>query len=279
MTNRVTERFQRFAFFPPTIQAKLAEIALSENWGADNKVLNYYIATYVPWSIEQNCYSYDLEKFYVTAGCLQTRYGTPIYLTFEKNRDEEEFNIPWALTRVDTEIYYAPKPPNRPNIPKPPDIPFGAEIVMKHDHILGDNAARIPFFRDVPPVAQICAVSGAIQWSLNRKLALPYWYYGRMNYIVPLYLQSREDITQAPDAIAPIEVRPEYLFVRTVLENYMPYASARVGVLRHDALPNWLSDAWAKYAEELTEDEIENPERVEEVNSINEDSDNDEDNS
>jgi hypothetical protein len=30
-----------------------------------------------------------------------------------------------------------------------------------------------------------------------------------MNYLVPLYMQSRENITQAPDLIAPIQVNPD----------------------------------------------------------------------
>jgi hypothetical protein len=270
LTNRVNERFRRFAFCPKSLLNRLAETALSENWGIDNSVLNYYLAIYVPWSIEQGLYTFDSQNFYVTAGYLQTRYGTPIYLTFGSNREKDTYNVPWALTRVDTEIYYAPKPPESPDIPRPQNIPSGAEIVMKHDHILGDNIERLQFLQGTPPVAQICAVSGAIQWSLNRKLNLPYWYYGRMNYIVPLYLQSREDITQAPDAVAPVEIRPGHLFVRTVLENYKPYAMARVSVVRHDDLPNWLSAAWAQHAEKLTESEIENPERVEEFNSNDE---------
>jgi hypothetical protein len=82
--------------------------------------------------------------------------------------------------------------PIPPEIPEPPAIPRGVEIVMMHDHILGDRGDRVPFLRDTPPVAQMCAVAGAIQWSLNRRLELRYWYFGRMNYLVPLYLRSRE---------------------------------------------------------------------------------------
>lgn len=74
---------------------------------------------------------------------LLTIVGTPIYLSFGKNRRQEKFDVPRALTRVDTEIDYAPKPPNSPVFPKPQDIPSGAEIVMKHDHILG-KTSRFP---------------------------------------------------------------------------------------------------------------------------------------
>jgi hypothetical protein len=83
-----------------------------------------------------------------------------------------------------------------------------------------------------------------------------------MSYVVPLYLSSREDITLAPDLIAPIQVNPESLLVRTVLKPVMPFGNARVAVQRHDQLPHWLLQAWREHADAATEDEIENPEGV-----------------
>jgi hypothetical protein len=81
-----------------------------------------------------------------------------------------------------------------------------------------------------------------------------------MNYLVPLYLQSRENITTAPDVIAPIRVYSDTLLVRTVLPPYMPYPSARVAVKRHDQLPVWLLAGWNREAERLAESQIEGPE-------------------
>jgi hypothetical protein len=83
-----------------------------------------------------------------------------------------------------------------------------------------------------------------------------------MNYLVPLYMQSREDITQAPDLIAPIQASPDMLLVRTVFLPHMPYANARVSVRRHDQLPNWLLDAWNRHADATTTSEIDDPEEV-----------------
>lgn len=128
---------------------------------------------------------------------------------------------------------------------------------MMHDHILGENASRVVFLANTPIVAQMCAVAGAIQWSINRALLFPYWYFGRMNYLVPLYLQSREDITRAPDCVAPVQVNPDSLLVRTVLHPYMPYANSRVAVRRHDQLPPWLLDAWAAHADESESEDSE----------------------
>src|SRR5690606_13755723 len=121
-------------------------------------------------------------QLYVTAGHLQTRYGTPLYLVFERNTNPGRQPLYCVYCGSDVS---APALPTAPEIPAPPAISRGVEIVMLHDPILRANADRVPFLGQSPPVSQMCAVSGAIQWSLNRGLQLPYWYFGRMNYLVP----------------------------------------------------------------------------------------------
>lgn len=257
LTNAVVARLHRLAYVPPVQLGSLSHTALSEVWGEDNYALEKYLAVHIAWSIEQNRYTLSENQLFVAAGHLQTRYGTPIYLVFERN--EKLGRQPLFCVHVGSDIS-APTLPTAPEIPQPPDIPRGAEIIMLHDHILRDNADRVPFLERTPPVSQMCAIAGAIQWSLNRNLQLPYWYYGQMSYLVPLYMQSRENITQAPDLIAPIQVNRESLIVRTVLLPHMPYANARVSVRRHDQLPHWMLDAWNSNAMRTTREEIEDPE-------------------
>ncbi len=256
LTNRVIERLHQFAFMTPAVIEKLANDALTEEWGNNRFALEKYLAVHIPWSIEQSKYTCSQNQFYVTAGHLQTRYGTPLYLVFEQNSQEDQ---PWRLVTAGSNIS-APDLPSAPDIPIPEEIPMGKEIVMMHDHILGDRAERVPFLADTPSVAQMCAVSGAIQWSLNRHLEMQYWYYGRMQYLVPLYLQNRENIALAPDAVAPLQVKSDNMLVRTVLPPAAPYANARVAVERHDQLPPWMLDAWTDFAQQATEDQIEDPE-------------------
>jgi len=256
-TNSLVERLRRFAHIPHALLDQLAHDALAEIWGINNFGLEKYLSVHVPWSLEQGLFTQSENQFYVSAGHLQTRYGTPLYLVFERNRDAGR--QPFYLRFVGSQVS-ASELPVPPVIPSPPELPRGAEVIMMHDHILGDQADRVEFLRTAPPVAQMCAVSGAIQWSLNRNLHLPYWYFGRMNYLVPLYLQSRENITLAPDLVAPIQVNPDSLLVRTVLEPHMPYANARVAVRRHDQLPPWLLDGWTDYSRGATEAQIEDPE-------------------
>jgi hypothetical protein len=240
---------------PGSVIDRLAHDALSEAWGNNSFALKKYLAVHVGWGIEQGRYSFNGNQLVLAAGSLQTRYGTPLYIIFEPNR--EEGRQPWALTYAGGRVS-APELPLPPEIPAPPQIMRGAEIVMMHDHILDDNADRVAFLANTPPVAQMCAVSGAIQWSINRGLIVPYWYFGRMQCLVPLYLQSRENITTAPDLVAPLEVSPSNILVRTVLPPHAPYANARVAVRRHDQLPAWMLDCWHAEAERM-EDVADNP--------------------
>lgn len=256
-TNEVVARFRRLAHMPRHQLEAVARAALNENWGADHYVLEKYLAVHVAWSIEQDRFTASDDQLFVTAGHLQTRYGTPLYLVFERNSNSGRQPLYCVHSGADIS---APELPTPPDIPVPSEIPRGGEIIMLHDHILKQNVERVPFLGQTPPVSQMCAVSGAIQWSLNRGLQLPYWYFGRMNYLVPLYMQSRENITLAPDLIAPIQVTQDALMVRTVLLPHMPYANARVSVRRHDQLPHWLLDAWNAAASSLTTAEIDDPE-------------------
>lgn len=260
-TNRLVERLHRFCFIPHAVLEKLSREALSEEWGRSLYVLEKYLAVHIAWSVEQGLFTQAEDQFYIAAGHLQTRYGTPLYLVFERNREPERSPLrPVFFLRAAGSQVSAPELPVPPDLPKPPALPVGAEVVMAHDHILEDQAARVPFLGQTPRVAQMCAIAGAIQWSMNRGLELPYWYFGRMNYLVPLYLQSRENITLSPDLVAPVQVNPDSLLVRTVLEPAMPYANARVAVRRHDQLPAWLLDGWRSSAQRITDAQIDDPE-------------------
>ena len=257
-TQNLVERLWRLVYIRDELIENLKNLSLAENWGQGNFVLKKYLAVYLAWSVENKNYVVGEGQMYFTAGHLQTRYGTPIYIVFERNQIEGM--QPLYGRHVGSSRNSAPSLPSPPSIPDAPEIPFGGEIVMAHEHMLQENADRVPFFRDTPPVSQMCAISGAIQWALNRGLQIPYWYYGRMGLLVPLYLQNREDIAEEPDLIAPIQVNDDNLLVRTVLEPHMPYANARVSVKRHDNLPPWMLAAWKEQARNMTNAQIENPE-------------------
>ena len=143
-TPRTVDRLHRFAFLPNSIIERLSNDALTEEWGLDYFALKKYLAIHIAWSIEQGLYVINEQQLVVSAGSLQTRYGTPLYLIFEPNR--ESGRQPWALIYAGARVA-APQLPLPPEIPSCPEIVRGAEIVMIHDHILGDNADRVAFLR------------------------------------------------------------------------------------------------------------------------------------
>lgn len=257
ITNKPVERFKKLAIIPQNILDSTASIALSETWGDNNYALRKYLSVQIPWSIQQGKFSINNNQLIVTAGNIQTRYGTPIYLAFEENTNQGNSKLYCKYSGYNIS---APDLPNPPSIPDFPEIHIYQEIIMMHDHMIRDNYDRVEFLQNTPEVAQMCALSGAIQWSLNRGLQLPYWYFGRMGYLVPLYLNSREDISQAPDLIAPIQVGDGRILVRTILLPYMAYANARISVPRHDKLPPWMIAAWKEHATNMTVEQIDSPE-------------------
>jgi len=255
------ESLHKAAWIPQDKLARLSTAVLEENWGRNRWVLKKYLAIYVGLAITQRRFAYHEGRLVLSAGHLQTRYGTPVYLSFEKN-NRPEFTQPLYLQ-------YVGDKPNVPQLPQPPELPIwpsiptGAEIVIAHDHILEKHQERVAFLGGTPRVAQMCALAGAIQWSLFRDLAIRQLYLGVPSYFVPVYLRSREDITQAPDLIAPVQVQGERLYVRTALEPYMGYALARVVAKRHDQLPTWLIAAWHDRADEEGAATLEDVEREE----------------
>jgi Domain of unknown function (DUF3825) len=237
-----------FSFITPRAENQLNEQSLQENWGRDLNVLKKYIAVTLWWSIEQEKFIEYQDGFIVAAGLLRNRYNVPLYLKFEPNQRGPQ---PWTLTYAGTGENFSDdvELPPPPEVPKAPEIPIGNEIVVKDEHILRDNVERIEFLKPASTVTQICALNGAIQWSIYRELYQPCWYYGKMQYFIPVYLKSQENITITPDLIAPLEVRSGQfpLLVRTVMNPIKQtsyYSNIRPVVARADQLKPWIISSW-----------------------------------
>jgi hypothetical protein len=243
------QRLTNFAIIPDEKILSLAKSALQEDWGEDHLVLRKYLAVHVPMSIEQERYVWNGDQLLVAAGSLRTRFGVPLYLAFEPKTVEgrQKFYLRWVGDQPKCSEF-----PEPPTFNSWPEIDLSSEVVIATEHILGDNIKRILFLKDTPPVAQICAISGAIQWSLHRNLRIKQMYLGVESYFVPIYLQTRENITSPPDLVAPVQVQPNRLLVRTVLLPHMVYDKARVVVTRHDELPPWLVTSWHEHRATVT---------------------------
>jgi hypothetical protein len=76
---------------------------------------------------------------------------------------------------------------------------------------------------------------------------------GGRGYFVPVYLSSRDDLTVAPELVAPIQVQSNRLVVRTLLDPHVAYSPARAVVERWEQIPSWLLDAWDQATDQTTD--------------------------
>ncbi|MEW6072653.1 MAG: hypothetical protein AB1726_08700 [Planctomycetota bacterium] len=230
-----------FCFVPGGRLNLLKDLTLEEEWGSNNFVLLKYLAVHVRLAIEQERYVWNGDQIVLTAGRLTTPSGTPIYLGLVKNSTPDE--NPWVLNWVGER-------PSCAELPEPvnlgvwPSVDAGSEVVIACDLSNGERRVRIPEIGEAPVTTQLCALAGAIQWSLHRGLAVRQIHGGGRGYFVPLFLTNREDLTLAPDLVAPLLVQSKRLVVRTFLEPHVAYSPARAVVERWEQLPAWLLEAW-----------------------------------
>lgn len=231
----------RFSFVPGGRLGLLRELAVAEEWGQKDFVLLRYLAVHLRLAIEQGRYVWNGEQIVLNAGRLTTDTGAPLYVGMVPNQTPDE--NPWVLNWVGER-------PSSPDLPEPPDLGTwpaldpGAEVLVACDLEGEDRRSRIPELAGLPLVARICALAGAVSWSLHRNLAVRQIHGGGRGYFVPVYWSSREDVGAAPDLVVPLTTQGERLVIRTLLEPHVAYAPARAVVERSEALPAWLLEAW-----------------------------------
>ncbi len=230
-----------FCFVPGGRLSLMKELAPQEEWGVNNFVLLKYLAVHVRLAIEQSRYVWNGDQIVLTAGRLATSRGAPIYLGLVRNSTPDE--NPWVMNWVGER-------PSCTELPEPadlgtwPELRPGTEVVVACDFTSEDRRVRVPEVGGASVIAQSSAIAGAVHWALWRGLAVRQIHGGGHGYFVPVYLSNRDDLTLAPDVVAPIVVQGERLVVRTLLESHVAYSPARAVVERWEQLPAWLLDAW-----------------------------------
>lgn len=230
-----------FCFVPTGRLAFLRDLAVQEDWGDNGTVLLKYLAVNVRLAIEQEAFVWNGDQLVMTVGGLTTPAGTPIYLGLVRNQDPGQ--NPWVMNWVGERPSCAELP--RPaRLPEWPSAIGSGEIVVAAELSDPERRVRIPALEGITPVAQSCAIVGAVHWALRRGLAVKQLHGPSRGYFVPLFLRQREDATDVPDGAAPVMNVGPRLVVRAVLEPHVCYPSARALAERWDQLPTWLIESW-----------------------------------
>jgi hypothetical protein len=240
-----------FAFLPAAQLERLAKLVLDENWGKDNFVLTKYLAEHVPLSLAQGRYATFDNQLIVTAGSLQTRYGTPVYVVFEPNGSGAA--SPWSLRGV-TDRPRAALLPQPPDLPEWPTIDPGSEVVIGHEHILEDNEDRVRFL-SLRRASRRCVRSLGPSSGQYIASSSSGRCFGTQSYFVPVYLTSREDITAA-SRLGRAGSGSTGVCGRShaAATSHATRPSSCVAANRADQLPSWLLRAWAEHAEAVGDD-------------------------
>lgn len=231
----------QFCFVPGGRLSLLKELTPPEEWGMNNFVLLKYLAVHIRLSIEQGRYAWNGDQIVLTAGRLFSTKGVPLYIGLVRNSTPDE--NPWVLNWVGER-------PSTAELPEPADLGEWPgldprnEVVIACDLASEERRAKLGVLADAQQVVQTSAIAGAVHWSLHRDLAVRQIHGGGRGYFVPVFLTNRDDLTVAPDLVAPIQVQSSRLVVRTLLDPHVAYSPARAVVERWEQVQSWLLDAW-----------------------------------
>jgi hypothetical protein len=236
----------QFCFVPGGRLSLLKELTPVEEWGQNNFVLLKYLAVHIRLAIEQQRFAWNGDQIVLAAGRLTSIKGMPLYLGLVRNSTPNE--NPWVLNWVGER-------PSTAELPEPADLGEwpaldpGNEVVIACDLATDERRAKLGSLAEAGLVVQSSAIAGAVHWALHRNLAVRQIHGGGRGYFVPVYLNSREDLTVAPELVAPLQVQSTRLIVRTLLDPHVAYSPARAVVERWEQISTWLLDAWDQATE------------------------------
>jgi len=183
----------------------LSQIAEDENWGDNNIVLKNYIRYYLKEVYEREKYYSNEEssnKIFNTG--LLTKNYEEIFALFENNKNGKQplfLKGFYKESRILTQKICSKD--DLPGLIKFfnsfEDLYFdpSKNIILNKDHILDERSSRIPL--EIPKDALIRLLEGEIQTlkkrlARNYRLAVPQYYKGSIQFLLPLQLTSNKPI-------------------------------------------------------------------------------------
>ncbi len=195
-------------------------------------------------------YSDDGQKMCFNTG-LQTKEEKDIYAIFFRHKDPHKFRRPHWVFDLFAESYspalrqFRRLPEIATYITDPADLVFDPklEIDVNYDHMINtpENKDRLPEDLRRNDRTALLALKGSIE-SLkdkvlrNYKVAIPHWYGGRIQLLLPLYLTN--DAIADNALIVDKDKRSGMYLARTILTMDMAYIDARI-ITRPDR--EWLN--------------------------------------
>jgi hypothetical protein len=240
--------------------AKLARMAKPEDWdfqrsqfkrtGQTYPILASYLNhTFLRLQdLDRIAYSSDESRACFNTG-LQTPNEKDIFATFFRNKLADERDQPtWTLfgffdSYSERLSDFQPLPEIAAYIQDPSDLVFDTSYNFEpnFDHIFDKNSERLPeILRDNRTLA-ISAIQGSLQLLTqkiirNYKIAIPHWYEGKIQLLLPLNLTSENEADLA--LVLDKDSHRRIYRIKTILTMDMAYVDARL-ITRPDR--EWLN--------------------------------------
>ena len=260
----ITEVFAHFGYGRDetweTPYERLADLAKSEEWDFHRPefkrpgqrfpiLVGYLIYTFLRVQ-EQNkiVYSDNNDRACFNTG-LQTDTEKDIFATFFRNKNaQEQDQTDWNLYKFFDSYSkgltdFRPRPTIATYIEDASDLVLDTrcKIEVNYDHLLDDIRERLPDVLEDNRTLAIAAIQGALsilkeKVLRNYKLAIPHWYRGRTQLLLPLNLMSEHEADLA--LVAEKDTSSNLYRIRTALRMDMAYMDARL-ITRPDR--DWLN--------------------------------------
>jgi len=234
-----------FAFFGGRFDQhiqNLSEMAEEEDWKykfveceKDNPILvNYINYTYKRIAEESKiCVSED-EAFACFDTGLINRSQEPIYAVFRRNKVPDQqpwFFLQWARKGDVSLNKFSELPDMAHYFDDPRDLVFDIRIPIREnaEHIIADNTERFPEpFKGMDQFLLLNIFKGALESAKTRvrrnyKIAIPQYYRGRMQLLLPICLSN----PKRADLALTIERHEGFYRASTILTLDMAYNNAR----------------------------------------------------
>ena len=237
---------------------KLAEKALAEKWSFEDKDDNYILKNYLKYTfnkLQEEGKVIETDTYCVFDTGLFSHYYEPIYAYGELYKNPSENTAKWyfkgfkdtyELGSLDIEKF-----PERADYFSDPSrlvFDWHLDVIINCGHILDDlnTLQRLPDSiknSDTPLETLKGVIDTAIQKVIaNYKLAVPHYYLGKIQLLIPLYFGNSETPSVA---LVLDKMKGNYYQASTCLDMKMAYNNARL-IAKPES--NWLS------AENITEE-------------------------
>jgi len=234
----------------PSILSDLKSNLMAEPWGKNNKILSTYINVNfeIAYS-EAKIYEDEANGIaFWKVGNLVSIAGDPLWFVYELNpREEQKWNF--------KKTYFGSLLPSLNNDKTIDDYqiqykipPFYSSSQFTLDpktveHIMSENKDRLVhvFGEDLAKNAHMLfrTILGELELQKKRSDVMAQWYFGKYQFLMPLYLKSPNEVSLTA-TLEPLDDVKQYK-VRTLLYPEYAYPHIRAVVKNRSSITGWMN--------------------------------------